>query len=107
MPQASSENTPFAGRRNVTFDGAAWTNDISHGDVVRDDPSEKKPIDPCNLQFLYQGRNPSINVDYGLLPYRPALHTLTQYRRPGAGDKASTCSARRQDERPVSTLRFT
>jgi hypothetical protein len=76
MPQASSENTPFAGRRNVTFDGNAWTNDISHGDIVREDPSEKKPIDPCNLQFLYQGRNPSINVDYGLLPYRPGLLTL-------------------------------
>jgi hypothetical protein len=78
MPQASSENTPFAGKRNVTFDGSAWTNDISHGDIVRDDPSEKKPIDPCNLKFLYQGRNPSINVDYGLLPYRPGLLTLTE-----------------------------
>ncbi len=78
MPQASSENTPFAGKKNVTFSGSAWTNDISHGDIVREDPSEKKPIDPCNMKFLYQGRNPSINVDYGLLPYRPGLLTLTQ-----------------------------
>lgn len=77
MPQASSEDAPFAGRRNVTFEGTAWTNDISHGDIVREDPSEKKPIDPCNLQFLYQGRNPSVNVDYGLLPYRPGLLTST------------------------------
>jgi hypothetical protein len=78
MPQASSEGTPFAGKMNVTFGGNAWTNDISHGDIVREDPSEKKPIDPCNLEFLYQGRNPSINVDYGLLPYRPGLLTLTR-----------------------------
>jgi hypothetical protein len=78
MPQASSENTPFAGKKNVTFDDDAWTNDISHGDIVREDPSEKKPIDPCHLLFLYQGRNPTINVDYGLLPYRPGLLTATQ-----------------------------
>lgn len=76
MPMASSSETPFAGLANVTFDGDAWTHDISHGDVVRTDPSEKKRIDVCNLQFLYQGRDPSVNVDYGLLPYRPGLLTL-------------------------------
>lgn len=77
MAQASSETTPFAGGNNVTFMGNEWTNDISHGDIVREDPSETKPIDACNIQFLYQGRDPSINVDYGLLPYRPGLLTMT------------------------------
>jgi hypothetical protein len=78
MPMASSSETPFAGLDNVTFEGDEWTHDISHGDVVRTDPSEKKIIDVCNLQFLYQGRDPSVNVDYGLLPYRPGLLTLVQ-----------------------------
>lgn len=75
-PLADTKQNPFAGPANVTFDGNDWSDDVSHGELIRSGFDEKLTINACNLQFLYQGRDPNVGGDYAQLPYLLGLLTL-------------------------------
>ncbi|MFF5523211.1 non-reducing end alpha-L-arabinofuranosidase family hydrolase [Streptomyces coeruleorubidus] len=76
-PHAATENEPFASRGNVTFPGGAWTEDISHGEMVRANNDQTLTIDPCRLQYVYQGIDPRADDEYISLPWRMGLLTQT------------------------------
>lgn len=77
LPWQASGSFPFAGSRNVTFDGAAWTNDISHGEMVRASYDETLAVEPCNLRYVFQGADPKApnGGDYNKIPWRIGVLT--------------------------------
>ncbi|MFI9170338.1 non-reducing end alpha-L-arabinofuranosidase family hydrolase [Streptomyces lincolnensis] len=78
-PLADTETNPFLRSTNVTFaDGRpAWTQDFSHGEMIRSGVDQTLTIDACRLRFLYQGMDPASSGDYSQLPWRLGLVTQT------------------------------
>ncbi|WP_243740979.1 non-reducing end alpha-L-arabinofuranosidase family hydrolase [Streptomyces sp. 8K308] len=86
-PLAAEESNPFARSNNVSFPDGAWTENISHGELIRSGHDQRMTIDPCNLQLLYQGHSSDIPPDtpYSQIPYRLALATQTNSDCGGTG----------------------
>ncbi|MFJ8593418.1 non-reducing end alpha-L-arabinofuranosidase family hydrolase [Streptomyces sp. NPDC093598] len=76
-PLAATENSPFAGRDNVTFPGGTRTHDISHGELIRAGNDQTLTINGCRLQYVYQGMDPTAGGDHLRLPWRMGLLTQT------------------------------
>ena len=74
-PLAASESNPFARTSNVTFSGAAWSLDISHGEMIRAGNDQTMTISPQRMRYLYQGKDPNAGGDYNSLPWRLGLLT--------------------------------
>jgi endo-1,4-beta-xylanase len=77
FPWQASGSYPFAGSSNVTFSGAPWTLDISHGEMIRAGYDETLAVDPCNMRYLFQGADPLADSggDYNKIPWRLGLLT--------------------------------
>ncbi|GAA2153962.1 hypothetical protein GCM10010403_17170 [Glycomyces rutgersensis] len=74
---AASESNPFAGKANVSFPSGSWTNDVSHGEMVRTVVDQSLTVPSCDMRYLYQGRDPNSGGDYNGLPWRLGLLTQT------------------------------
>lgn len=76
-PLADTEQNPFAGNANVDWVEGKWADGISHGEMIRSGYDEYLTIDPCNLQFVFQGDSGvSLNGGYGGEPYKLGVLTL-------------------------------
>ncbi|HEY7774014.1 MAG TPA: non-reducing end alpha-L-arabinofuranosidase family hydrolase [Marinagarivorans sp.] len=75
---ADTEENPFAGEANVTWPaGNKWATGISHGEMIRSGYDEYMTIDPCNMQYLFQGDSgESLDGSYGGEPYKLGLLKL-------------------------------
>jgi endo-1,4-beta-xylanase len=80
LPWQGSGSYPFAGARNVSFEATPWTNDISHGEMIRAGYDQKLEVESCGLRYLYQGADPMADNggDYNKIPWHLGLLTQTE-----------------------------
>jgi hypothetical protein len=78
-PLQDTYAAPFASTADITFtQQPAWTQNISHGEMIRNGYDQHLTVDPCHLQFLYQGFAPaSDGLPYNSLPWQVGLITKT------------------------------
>ncbi len=104
VPLKDSGTAPFAGTSNVSFAGPAWTKDISHGEAIRAGYDQTLTIDPCDLRFLYQGFDSTVDTsDYNAIPWRLGLLT----RDTTSGGDAGTGGTGAVDCNPPQTVKCT
>jgi endo-1,4-beta-xylanase len=73
-PLHDNGSFPFAGLANVSFDATPWTNDISHGEMIRAGYDETLLIEETHRQFLYQGfERKAKTSNYNSIPWKLGL----------------------------------
>jgi len=78
-PVADTREQPFAGASNIEPVGgvSAWTDNVSHGELLRDGFDQNLTVDPNNLSLLFQGllESKKKGLPYGKYPWRIGLLT--------------------------------
>jgi hypothetical protein len=56
-PVADTAERPFAGWKNIRPAPGVepWTDNVSHGELIRDGCDQTLTVDPVNLRFIFQG----------------------------------------------------
>ena len=78
-PVADTAEEPFAGWKNVRPAAGvdAWTDNISHGELIRDGYDQNLVVDPGNLRFIFQGMwdKDKAGKGYGAFQWRIGMLT--------------------------------
>jgi len=73
-PLADTAEKPFAGWRNIRPAKGVepWTDNVSHGELIRAGNDQTLPVDPENLRFVFQGmlEQEKADKDYGQFLWR-------------------------------------
>ena len=74
-PAAATLEKAFAAPGNVRFQGPAWTDSFSHGELLRHSNDETLTVDPAHLTLLFQGVRDEDRRGrgYGEIPWRLGL----------------------------------
>ncbi|RMF41913.1 MAG: glycoside hydrolase family 62 [Planctomycetota bacterium] len=78
-PLADSADRPFAGWKNIRPAAGVtpWTDNVSHGELVRNGYDETMRVDPHRLRFVFQGvlERQKKGLPYGRIPWRIGILT--------------------------------
>ncbi len=78
-PLADTVARPFAGARNIrpAPGVTAWTDNVSHGELIRDGVDQTMTVDPHDLKFVFQGmlNKHKSGKGYGAFQWRIGLLT--------------------------------
>lgn len=79
-PLADTRERPFASRANVQQAPPAWTDSISHGELIRTGHDQRLEVDPAKLRFLYQGVSDrdKAGKGYGDIPWKPGMLEMAE-----------------------------
>jgi len=79
FPVADSVVRPFAGANNIQPAAGVprWTDNVSHGELVRDGIDQTLTVDPANLRFVFQGllQKDKAGKGYGQFQWRIGMLT--------------------------------